>query len=464
MRYSIIVNQSRQNGGKKESIQMKNMMKILLCLFAVLALSVSCLAEGLPGPDTSKKVKSIEVYQMPDKTVYVVNEEFSAEGGILKIIYTDGSEGYIAMTDPSVTLKAPKMNTVNTKNVQVKYGSGKLTFKVEVVAGMCNVSFIAEGAETQVQEVSKGGVASEPAVPARDGYTFAGWYADEDFTHLYDFAGKVQGDVNVYALWIRDGAELVNVTFDYDYYGVKLNQYSYPVEKGTAVAKPVNEPVRVGYTFDKWIAADGSDYDFSAPVDADITIKALWTKALTGSQTWVFEAEDTDLTGKIGPSYSGSAQEESMIIFNDTCEASNDRLVGYLYEKGISLEFYVACDEDVDNAQIVVRIAGEYITMSYDGNDYQVLVNGEAKSFPLVTIEADSKTPITTCADLIQISGVSLKKGANLIQLMTNNTKSVDGTTFKANAPMVDCVKVITDAVVIWDENFNVPAVKNYQK
>jgi hypothetical protein len=65
---------------------------------------------------------------------------------------------------------------------------------------------------------------------------------------------------------------------------------------------------------------------------------------------------------------------------------------------------------------------------------------------------------------LIQISGVSLKKGANLIQLLTSNTNAVAGTTFKANAPIVDCVKVVTDAVVIWDENFDVPAVKNYMK
>ena len=153
-----------------------------------------------------------------------------------------------------------------------------------------------------------------------------------------------------------------------------------------------------------------------------------------------------------------------MIIFNDSVGASNDRMVGYLYESGISLEFPVACDQDVDNAQIVVRIAGEYITMSYDGNDYQVIVNGEVKSFPKVTIEADSKTGVTSCEDLIQISGVSLKKGANLIQLLTSNTNAVAGTTFKANAPIVDCVKVVTDAVVIWDENFDVPAVKNYMK
>lgn len=448
---------------------MKRFCKSCGLFFLVLAVMMSFMtfaaaADDLPAPDTSKKVDKLEVYQLPDKTVYLVGEEFTAEGGIIKIIYKDGSEAYISMTDPAVTLKAPTMNTVNTKNVQMKYEGGKLTFKVEVVAGMCNVSFIAQGADTQVQEVSKGGCATEPAAPQREGYTFAGWYADEDYTHLYDFAAPVTGDVNVYALWTKDGAELVNVTFDYGYYGVKLASYSYPVEKGTCVARPVNIPVRTGYEFAKWVAADGSDFDFSVPVNGDTTVVAQWNKTVSGPQTWVFEAEDTDLTGKIGPSYSGSAQEESMIIFNDSVGASNDRMVGYLYESGISLEFYVACDEDVNDASIAVRIAGEYITMSYDGSEYQVLVNGEAKSYPTVTIEADSKTPITPCADLIQISGVSLKKGENLIQLVTSNTKTVDGTTFKANAPIVDCVKVTTDAVVIWDENHDVPAVSNYTK
>ena len=132
----------------------------ILCLMLALMLGMmafSTAAEDLPAPDTSKKVSALDVYQMPDKTVYLIGEEFSAEGGIIKITYEDGSEAYISMTDETVTLKAPKMNTVNTKNVQLKYEGAKLTFKVEVVAGMCNVSFIAEGAETQVQEVSKGG-------------------------------------------------------------------------------------------------------------------------------------------------------------------------------------------------------------------------------------------------------------------------------------------------------------------
>ena len=45
---------------------------------------------------------------------------------------------------------------------------------------------------------------------------------------------------------------------------------------------------------------------------------------------------------------------------------------------------------------------------------------------------------------------------------MTNNTNEVDGTTFKAYAPIVDCVKVTTEAVLIWDENHNEPATGNY--
>lgn len=152
-----------------------------------------------------------------------------------------------------------------------------------------------------------------------------------------------------------------------------------------------------------------------------------------------------------------------MIIYNESVGASGNRMVGYLYASGISLEFYIASDMDVDDATIDVSITGEFVTMSYDGNDYQVIVNGEAKSYPRVTIEA-TQSSMPQCADLISIKGVHLNKGANLIQLMTNNTNEVDGTTFKAYAPIVDCVKVTTEAVLIWDENHNEPATGNYQK
>ena len=147
-------------------------------------------------------------------------------------------------------------------------------------------------------------------------------------------------------------------------------------------------------------------------------------------------------------------------IFHDAIDASNDRVVGYLYQSGVSLEFPLASDSAVSDVQLVVRITGEYTTMSYDGNDFQVLVNDTPCNYDTITIEAD-QSGFQPCQDLIVIEGVSLNEGANLIQLKTNNTNAVTGTTFASNAPVVDCIKLTTTAVVTWDENSGVPAA-NY--
>lgn len=445
----------------------KRILLGLLCLLLTTALALCATAEELPGPDPDKKVDSIEVYRLPDKTVFVVGDDFTAEGGILKINYKDGTAAYIAMTDPAVTIKAPTMNTVNTKNVQVKYGGAKLVFKVEVAAGMCQVVFdpAYDGAPAgEPVQVSKGSKTPEPEAPVRAGWDFVGWYADPDYTRLYDFDVPVTRDATAYALWRRQGADYVTVTFDYDYYGVLLSSYEYPVEKGASVPRPQAAPQRVGYVFREWVDENGAAFDFARPIADDTVIRAAWDKAVSGKQTWVFEAEDTDLTGKIGPSFSGSAQEESMIVYNDAISASGNRVVGYLYDSGITLEFWIASDMDVEDAQIALSITGEYVTMSYDGNDFQVLVNGSAKNYPRVTIEIASQSEVVPCQDRIVLEGVALKKGENLIQLKTSNTSAIAGTTFRANAPMVDCLKITTNAVLIWDENHGEPALGNYKK
>ena len=59
---------------------------------------------------------------------------------------------------------------------------------------------------------------------------------------------------------------------------------------------------------------------------------------------------------------------------------------------------------------------------------------------------------------------LDIEIGKEFAKYNRNNTNEVDGTTFKAYAPIVDCVKVTTEAVLIWDENHNEPAMGNYQK
>jgi len=57
---------------------------------------------------------------------------------------------------------------------------------------------------------------------------------------------------------------------------------------------------------------------------------------------------------------------------------------------------------------------------------------------------------------------LSLKKGPNLIQLVTENSIPYEGTTMLAHAPIVDCIKIVTTGVVIWDANFDLPKSGNY--
>ncbi|MDD4077550.1 MAG: InlB B-repeat-containing protein [Bacilli bacterium] len=41
----------------------------------------------------------------------------------------------------------------------------------------------------------------KPTVPVRDGFTFLGWYSDEDKTVKFDFDTKITEDITIYAKW-----------------------------------------------------------------------------------------------------------------------------------------------------------------------------------------------------------------------------------------------------------------------
>ncbi|MDO4854014.1 MAG: InlB B-repeat-containing protein [Coriobacteriia bacterium] len=65
----------------------------------------------------------------------------------------------------------------------------------------------AGGSGVDAQEVEDGKCAQQPANPVKDGYTFAGWYADEALTAEYDFAAPVTADATIYAKWKQDSQD-----------------------------------------------------------------------------------------------------------------------------------------------------------------------------------------------------------------------------------------------------------------
>ncbi|MCR5373617.1 MAG: InlB B-repeat-containing protein [Solobacterium sp.] len=57
------------------------------------------------------------------------------------------------------------------------------------------------GTEIAAQSVQAGDTAYRPADPAKDGYTFAGWYTDKEFSTEFLFSEPVNKAMTVYAKW-----------------------------------------------------------------------------------------------------------------------------------------------------------------------------------------------------------------------------------------------------------------------
>lgn len=431
---------------------------IAMCLPLALGL-VAC--GGNEGGDTNggetpadKPVASIEVTTEPDKTEYYVDEEFSLEGGEITVTYEDDTTEELALTAEGVECTQPDMSKPGNKTITVTYGGKRDRFTISVINQGFKFTFNYnyQGSTNTEINVSKGQTADEPAAPSREGYTFYAWYADEACTMQYDFDAPVTADTTIYAAWKENGETYYEATYNLNYYGVVPATFTQIVKAGDSVKDLAFTPERSEYKFDGWFTDEACTAAFTdKAISADTTIYAGWTKTKTGESTYTFEAEDTDLSGKSGPGFSGSAQEEGMIVANDT--ASGGACVSYLYQSGITLEFNIASDEAVADATVTVSLAAELDDVSFNSDEFQVIVNGTPLNYASVSLENNK-----TFKDAIVIENVALKEGENEIQLKVNNTRiPPEGGTYKATAPMVDCVKITTTAVLIWDANYGLP-------
>lgn len=128
------------------------------------------------------------------------------------------------------------------------------------------------GSSVPAQAVAIGGTASVPETPTRDGYVFSKWTTDVAGEHEYDFATTVSATITLYAQW----TEAKTVTFDVQG-GSEIAAQQ--VQTGKLAVRPEN-PERVGYAFAGWYTSadtSGSEYDFTAAVNDDVTLYAKWT-------------------------------------------------------------------------------------------------------------------------------------------------------------------------------------------
>lgn len=130
------------------------------------------------------------------------------------------------------------------------------------------VTLVVDGKEEEIK-VKENEKVSKPDDPIKEGYAFAGWYSDENYTNAYDFEIEVTADFKLYAKFEVNNEEVKAKLEDaLDEYIEKLGEY---VDKDLETTYEKEGLVfNVSYEFSEAILADGK---VNRPADKDIEVK-----------------------------------------------------------------------------------------------------------------------------------------------------------------------------------------------
>ena len=108
------------------------------------------------------------------------------------------------------------------------------------------VTYVNDGNEVSSSTVPYGSdiSATVPADPAKDGYTFAGWF-DAEGNNVYSYKTVPSSDITFTAKWLRNG----NVTYMVD---ENKTHEAYEVKEGDPVPVPETNPEKFGKKFAGW--------------------------------------------------------------------------------------------------------------------------------------------------------------------------------------------------------------------
>lgn len=405
-----------------------------------------------------KKVNKIAIKTEPTKTEYWTGEQFSVEGGVITVTYRDKSTEDISMTDERVEVAAVNMdNAIASKAVKVTFENKSATFYIKIKAkgGVLKFDYNYQNAPaaTEVQTEKDTDFTSEEAPDAeREGYTFDKWYTDAACTVEYIFNSPVDSNTTVYAGWKQDGVTYFSFTYNLNYYGVAVDEYTQLVKSGEKARALGLTPSRNEFEFGGWFtdAACTTAIDADAAIAKDTTVYAKWTKTKQGSSSYTFEAENVSMEGQEGPGFSGAAGGSGMMVTAKN-EGVSGKVVSYLYADGIHVDFCLASSEDA-TATLTFYVCAEIDGVKLNPDKYEVkLINADGE-----TKLSYAETSLVSGGAVvgITIQNVQLTEGANTISLITHKLGDSDkpaGGTYETYAPMVDRITLETEAVVIWD-------------
>ncbi len=223
--------------------------------------------------------------------------EYSCDGA--NYITYDADNSYYGMTqsDGSIILTQGQDNSDSEPDTEPNTEPDtELIPETEEESVYYSVTFDTQAEEVAApaaQSVESGNYASDPGTLTRDGYTFAGWYAD-DAESTFDFAyTPINDNITLYAHWTAAAPEHVYVTFDLNGHGTIASQGEALIPGDTA-QRP-DDPTDDAYNFTGWYsdAECTMPFSFDTQINADTTLYAGWeAKPVYYSVTFNTQTED----------------------------------------------------------------------------------------------------------------------------------------------------------------------------
>lgn len=136
------------------------------------------------------------------------------------------------------------------------------------------VRFVTEHSDApDSQNVPYNGTATDPGKLSEEGYTFDGWYTDDNYSKKFDFTKPITSNTTVYAKWTANDYEVSFITEHGDAPASQNVKYN-----GTA-----SDPGKLkeeGYTFIGWYTDHTctTEFKFSTPITGDTKVYAKWEK------------------------------------------------------------------------------------------------------------------------------------------------------------------------------------------
>ncbi len=153
--------------------------------------------------------------------------------------------------------------------------TGDVTLTAKWDINKYTVQFVSDYGSFADQTIEHGGTIDPDklTIPDVDGYTFGGWYADENRTIEFDFNTQITSNTTVYAKWTAKDYEVSFVT----------EHGKTPTSQSVPYNKTADDPGKLtaeGYTFIGWYADDArtKEFNFSTHITSNTTVYAKWEK------------------------------------------------------------------------------------------------------------------------------------------------------------------------------------------